>query len=380
MILLATLTTLVPYAFSAAAQAWLWLVEREKFDIKHMVRDIVIATLAFAYSVWAIAGAGDDIVTKGFLLLLAASRSTSACAGGRTGRSSASSPRPRSGRWSRRATAMTAEPRTHSRPPRRRASAASSRGSTSARRSARCAGSSSTGPTWSSSGSRRATRTRCCSTTSCGSGAPARSTTRSRTRSPSAASRSSTSRRCWPTMLAMPRVREQALEQTLAAVDLGPSPRARGGGVARRRAGRRAGRPADRRHRLRRAARSGASALSAPGAGARRLRAPAAAQPPLHARHVGVDLRRRVHQRHGQGRPPARERAPTRRSTATTRCSPTCRTTVWCDQLGGAAQLEGGDVLVIGNGCVLIGMGERTRPAGVERLAGGCSRPAPRAR
>ena len=33
------------------------------------------------------------------------------------------------------------------------------------------------------------------------------------------------------------------------------------------------------------------------------------------------------------------------------------------------ARLEGGDVLVIGNGCVLIGMGERTRPAAVEQLA-----------
>jgi len=42
---------------------------------------------------------------------------------------------------------------------------------------------------------------------------------------------------------------------------------------------------------------------------------------------------------------------------------------VWSDELGGPAQLEGGDVLVIGNGCVLVGMGERTRPAGVERLA-----------
>ena len=42
---------------------------------------------------------------------------------------------------------------------------------------------------------------------------------------------------------------------------------------------------------------------------------------------------------------------------------------VWSDGIGGLAQLEGGDVLVIGNGCVLIGMGERTRPAGVERLA-----------
>lgn len=71
VILLATLTTLVPYAFSAAAQAYLWLVEGEKFNPKHLVRDVAIATLAFAYSLWAIASAGEDIVTKGFVLLLA---------------------------------------------------------------------------------------------------------------------------------------------------------------------------------------------------------------------------------------------------------------------------------------------------------------------
>ena len=41
---------------------------------------------------------------------------------------------------------------------------------------------------------------------------------------------------------------------------------------------------------------------------------------------------------------------------------------VWSDGLGGEAQLEGGDVLVIGNGCVLVGMGERTKPAAVELL------------
>jgi arginine deiminase len=41
----------------------------------------------------------------------------------------------------------------------------------------------------------------------------------------------------------------------------------------------------------------------------------------------------------------------------------------WSDELGGPAELEGGDILVIGNRCVLIGMGERTRPAAVERLA-----------
>ena len=42
---------------------------------------------------------------------------------------------------------------------------------------------------------------------------------------------------------------------------------------------------------------------------------------------------------------------------------------VWSDGFGGPANLEGGDILVIGNGCVLIGMGERTRPAAVERYA-----------
>jgi arginine deiminase len=42
---------------------------------------------------------------------------------------------------------------------------------------------------------------------------------------------------------------------------------------------------------------------------------------------------------------------------------------VWSDGFGGTASLEGGDILVIGHGCVLIGMGERTRPAAVEHYA-----------
>ena len=42
---------------------------------------------------------------------------------------------------------------------------------------------------------------------------------------------------------------------------------------------------------------------------------------------------------------------------------------LWSDGLHGAAHLEGGDILVIGNGCVLIGMGERSLPAAVERFA-----------
>jgi len=43
---------------------------------------------------------------------------------------------------------------------------------------------------------------------------------------------------------------------------------------------------------------------------------------------------------------------------------------LWMEPAPGRPTLEGGDVLVIGNGCVLIGMGERAQPAAVELLAG----------
>jgi basic amino acid/polyamine antiporter, APA family len=71
VILLATLTTLVPYAYSAAAQAYLYVTEPELFDRKLFARDMAVAALAFAYSVWAITGSGKDIIAKGFVLLLA---------------------------------------------------------------------------------------------------------------------------------------------------------------------------------------------------------------------------------------------------------------------------------------------------------------------
>ena len=148
VILLATLTTLVPYAFSAAAQAWLWLVEPEAFKPKHLVRDTVIAALAFAYSVWAIAGAGDDIVTKGFvLLLLPASRSTSGCAGGSSAscRAPCSPPVPAADEPTVRPAMAVRRRSAH---PTERADAALRR----ARRSARFGVSSCTGPTSSSSG------------------------------------------------------------------------------------------------------------------------------------------------------------------------------------------------------------------------------------
>jgi arginine deiminase len=42
---------------------------------------------------------------------------------------------------------------------------------------------------------------------------------------------------------------------------------------------------------------------------------------------------------------------------------------VWSDGVPAPQTLEGGDVLVVGNGCILVGMGERTTPGAVEQLA-----------
>ena len=61
----------------------------------------------------------------------------------------------------------------------------------------------------------------------------------------------------------------------------------------------------------------------------------AAAEPPLHARHVALDLRRRVAEPDGQAGPPARDRPPRRRSTDTTRCSPATTFEIWSGGVDG---------------------------------------------
>ncbi len=71
MLLLATLTTLIPYAYAAAAEVMLFVKDRERFSGRKLTTDTVIASLAFAYSVWAIYGAGQEVAFYGLLLLLA---------------------------------------------------------------------------------------------------------------------------------------------------------------------------------------------------------------------------------------------------------------------------------------------------------------------
>ena len=69
LILLSTLTVLVPYLFSAAAYILIRL-ERKYIDGK-WPGAIVLASLAFLFSLWIVAGAGQETVYWGFILQMA---------------------------------------------------------------------------------------------------------------------------------------------------------------------------------------------------------------------------------------------------------------------------------------------------------------------
>ena len=71
IIIIATLTALIPYMYAAAAQLYLFFADRESFSAVHLARYSVIAFLALAYSTWAIWGAGYEYIAKGFMLLIA---------------------------------------------------------------------------------------------------------------------------------------------------------------------------------------------------------------------------------------------------------------------------------------------------------------------
>ena len=71
IILLAALHTLVAYTFSTMGELMIFVRERESFKGQRLFGSSVIAVLAFLYSLWAIAGAGSEIVYWGILLLFA---------------------------------------------------------------------------------------------------------------------------------------------------------------------------------------------------------------------------------------------------------------------------------------------------------------------
>lgn len=71
IILLATLSTLIPYVFSSVAELVIFFRERERFSGERLAGASTIAILALLYSLWAIVGSGSETVFWGFLLLLA---------------------------------------------------------------------------------------------------------------------------------------------------------------------------------------------------------------------------------------------------------------------------------------------------------------------
>jgi APA family basic amino acid/polyamine antiporter len=68
MILLGTLTVLVPYLFSAAAHAIILL--RQKDWKRKSLGPLIIASVAFSYSIWAVVGSGQESVYWGFVAMM----------------------------------------------------------------------------------------------------------------------------------------------------------------------------------------------------------------------------------------------------------------------------------------------------------------------
>jgi APA family basic amino acid/polyamine antiporter len=70
MLLLATLTTVVPYAFAAAAEIALMIKEPERFAGHNLLRDTLVAIFGFGYAVWAMYATGSEAIAKGYILLM----------------------------------------------------------------------------------------------------------------------------------------------------------------------------------------------------------------------------------------------------------------------------------------------------------------------
>jgi APA family basic amino acid/polyamine antiporter len=70
-LLLATMTTLVPYVFTTIAALVLYATDRTHFKERPGTGAVLIALLAFLYSMWTLYGAGAEVVLWGTLLMLA---------------------------------------------------------------------------------------------------------------------------------------------------------------------------------------------------------------------------------------------------------------------------------------------------------------------
>jgi APA family basic amino acid/polyamine antiporter len=71
LILMSTLTSLVPYLFSTASYFLIRLENKHLYSGKSWVQATILSSLAFLFSLWAIAGSGQETVYWGFILLMA---------------------------------------------------------------------------------------------------------------------------------------------------------------------------------------------------------------------------------------------------------------------------------------------------------------------
>jgi APA family basic amino acid/polyamine antiporter len=70
IILLATFTTLVLYAFCAMSELMILITNRAMFNGRRLLGSSIIAIVAFACSVWTVIGSGAQMALYGFVLLL----------------------------------------------------------------------------------------------------------------------------------------------------------------------------------------------------------------------------------------------------------------------------------------------------------------------
>lgn len=68
IVFLGTVTVLLPYLFSATAYGL--MIMQNKLWIKESTTKVILAVVAFGYSMWAIAGSGSEAVYWGFLATL----------------------------------------------------------------------------------------------------------------------------------------------------------------------------------------------------------------------------------------------------------------------------------------------------------------------
>ena len=70
IILLSTLTALFLYSLSTMSELMISIKERGKLSGGKLLKTTILSVLAFLYTLWAIAGAGQEVVYWGFLLIM----------------------------------------------------------------------------------------------------------------------------------------------------------------------------------------------------------------------------------------------------------------------------------------------------------------------